>query len=85
MACAMPLIPTRSLEKLSERICMDKDLINYGLAHHRNDAGKFRDPVEVAREKANWILENHHPEPLGKAKQVELNRMLKSAERELSD
>lgn len=62
-----------------------KDLIEYGLAHQRDEEGKFRDPVEVAHEKADWILENHHPQPLDTAQEVELSRILKAAERELSD
>lgn len=45
--------------------------------------GGYRDPVEEAREKAAWILENHHPEPLSQDKQIELERILKAAEREL--
>lgn len=40
----------------------------------------YRDPLEVAREKAAEILENHHPEPLDAAKQNELQRILASAE-----
>jgi trimethylamine--corrinoid protein Co-methyltransferase len=43
----------------------------------------YRDPIEVAREKVNWILEHHHPEPLQEAKQAELMRILQAAEREL--
>jgi trimethylamine--corrinoid protein Co-methyltransferase len=31
------------------------------LAHHRGPDGKYRDPLEVAREKMAWILENHLP------------------------
>jgi trimethylamine--corrinoid protein Co-methyltransferase len=46
--------------------------------------GKYRDPVEVAREKVDWILENHHPEPLDEAAQSELKRILAAAEHELS-
>jgi hypothetical protein len=38
----------------------------------------------MAREKTDWILENHHPEPLGKDQQSELTRILKAAEKELS-
>jgi len=45
--------------------------------------GGYRDPVEVAQEKANWILENHHPEPLDEAQQAEFRRILQAAEREL--
>jgi hypothetical protein len=35
-------------------------MIDYGIAHHRDTEGKFRDSVEVAREKADWILDNNH-------------------------
>jgi trimethylamine--corrinoid protein Co-methyltransferase len=45
--------------------------------------GGFRDPVEVAREKTEWILENHQPEPLETTKQRELARILAAAEAEL--
>ena len=45
--------------------------------------GGYRDPLEVAKEKTDWILENHHPEPLSEAQQSELNRILKAAENEL--
>jgi trimethylamine--corrinoid protein Co-methyltransferase len=61
-----------------------KDLVEFGLAHQRSADGKFRDPVEVACEKADWILENHHPEPLDETKQTELVHILHSAEQELS-
>jgi hypothetical protein len=46
--------------------------------------GGYRDPIEVAREKVDWILEHHQPEPLDEAKQAELKRILEAAERELS-
>jgi trimethylamine--corrinoid protein Co-methyltransferase len=46
--------------------------------------GKYRDPLEVAREKVSWILENHQPEPLEAAKQAELTKILAAAERELA-
>jgi trimethylamine--corrinoid protein Co-methyltransferase len=42
----------------------------------------YRDPLEVAREKAADILENHHPEPLETAKQNELSRILAAAEKD---
>ena len=45
--------------------------------------GGYRDPIEVAREKTDWILENHHPEPLVEAQQAEFKRILQAAEREL--
>jgi trimethylamine--corrinoid protein Co-methyltransferase len=44
--------------------------------------GGYRDPVEVAQEKASWILENHQPEPLEQNQQMELRRILDSAEKD---
>jgi trimethylamine--corrinoid protein Co-methyltransferase len=46
--------------------------------------GNVRDPIEVAREKTDWILDNHHPEPLSDAQKSELDRILQAAERQLS-
>ena len=46
--------------------------------------GKYRDPLEVAREKVKWILENYQPQPLEEAKQAELARILEAADRELN-
>ena len=47
------------------------------------DGGGYRDPIEVAREKTDWILENHHPAPLSDGQRSELDRILRAAEREL--
>ncbi len=44
---------------------------------------KYRPPLEVAREKVAWILENYQPEPLEKAKKEELARILKAADGEI--
>jgi trimethylamine--corrinoid protein Co-methyltransferase len=44
--------------------------------------GGYRDPVEVAREKVDWILANHHPQPLEEAQKLELARILQAADRE---
>jgi trimethylamine--corrinoid protein Co-methyltransferase len=46
--------------------------------------GSYRDPIEVAREKTEWILENHRPEPLDDAQQAEFERILQAAEGELA-
>jgi trimethylamine--corrinoid protein Co-methyltransferase len=54
-----------------------------GLAHQMGRDGKYRDPVEVAREKVRWILDNYAPDPLEEAKQAELTRILAAADREL--
>jgi trimethylamine--corrinoid protein Co-methyltransferase len=48
------------------------------------EGGGYRDPIEVAQEKTNWILENHFPEPLDEAKQAELERILQAADQELA-
>jgi trimethylamine--corrinoid protein Co-methyltransferase len=48
------------------------------------DAGGFRDPAEVAREKTEWILDNHQPEPLSENQQAEFKRILSAAEAELA-
>jgi trimethylamine--corrinoid protein Co-methyltransferase len=45
--------------------------------------GGYRDPLDVAREKTEWILAHHHPEPLEEAQQPELTRILEAADREL--
>jgi len=46
--------------------------------------GGYQNPIEMAREKTDWILENHHPEPLSESQQSELNRIIESAEKELA-
>jgi trimethylamine--corrinoid protein Co-methyltransferase len=45
--------------------------------------GGYRDPLEVAREKTEWILEHHHPQPLEQEQRAELTRILRAADREL--
>jgi trimethylamine--corrinoid protein Co-methyltransferase len=47
------------------------------------DGDGYRDPIEVARERTDWILENHHPKPLTDVQRSELDRILQAAEREL--
>jgi trimethylamine--corrinoid protein Co-methyltransferase len=54
-----------------------------GLVNRPDAQGGYRDPIEVAREKTAWILENHHPHPLEEAQQAELVRILAAAERDL--
>jgi trimethylamine--corrinoid protein Co-methyltransferase len=46
--------------------------------------GGYRDPIEVAREKTAWILENHHPRPLEDTQRAELDRILQAAEGDLN-
>ena len=54
-----------------------------GILHQLNAEGKYRDPVEFAREKVAWILDNHHPEPPSENVQKELNRIIAAADKEL--
>jgi trimethylamine--corrinoid protein Co-methyltransferase len=54
------------------------------VTNQRAADGSYRDPIEVAREKTDWILANHQPEPLSDAQQAELKRILAAAERELA-
>jgi trimethylamine--corrinoid protein Co-methyltransferase len=61
---------------------MRKALIR-GLGHHLGPDSKYRDPLEVARERVQWILDNHKPEPLEGTKKAELTRILQAADREL--
>jgi len=56
-----------------------------GVIHQLDDNGKYRDPAEYAREKIKWILENHQPEPPSEDIQKEIDRILRSAEKELKD
>jgi trimethylamine--corrinoid protein Co-methyltransferase len=54
-----------------------------GLGHQMDAEGRYRDPLEVAREKVKWILEHYEPEPLESAKQAELTRILAAADKEI--
>jgi hypothetical protein len=45
--------------------------------------GNYRDPLEAARDKVDWILKNHQPEPLEQGKRDELSRILEVAGREM--
>jgi len=53
------------------------------LVNQPSPEGGYRDPIEVAQEKTDWILEHHHPEPLEEIQAKELTRILQAAEREL--
>ena len=54
-----------------------------GVQHQLDANGKYRHPVEYAREKTAWILENHHPEPPSPEVQQEIDRILAVADKEL--
>jgi len=51
--------------------------------HQLDSMGKYRNPVEYARERVAWILENHHPEPPSADVQTELDRIIAAADQEL--
>jgi trimethylamine--corrinoid protein Co-methyltransferase len=51
--------------------------------HQLDQESKYRDPLEAARDKVAWILDNYQPEPLEAAKQAELARILAAADQEL--
>ena len=53
------------------------------VSHQINEKGKYRHPVEYAREKVKWIMDNHHPEPPSENVQDEINRIIANAEKEL--
>ena len=53
------------------------------ITHQPAPDGGFRDPLEVARERAAWIDANHVPEPLADDKAAELTRILAAADAEL--
>ncbi|MFC2029963.1 trimethylamine methyltransferase family protein [Chloroflexota bacterium] len=53
------------------------------ITHYRDAEGKFRDPLEVAREKVRWILDNYQPTPLGVAQKSEITIILAAADRDL--
>lgn len=55
-----------------------KHALKRGLEHDLVN-NRYRDPVEVARERAAFVRANHHPEPLDPAKAAELTRLLEAA------
>lgn len=61
-----------------------RDAFRQGLSHELGPDGRYRDPVEVARERVKWILKNYQPQPLEIEKQAELSRILAAADRELN-
>ena len=56
-----------------------------GVIHQLDSMGKYRNPVEYAREKVAWILENHHPEPPSADVQKEIDRIVAAADKELKE
>ena len=57
-----------------------REMLKKPITYETGSDGRFRDPLEVAREKAAWILKNYQPVPLEEHKQRELTRILHSAD-----
>ncbi|MFN2190611.1 MAG: trimethylamine methyltransferase family protein [Candidatus Promineifilaceae bacterium] len=55
------------------------------ITHEIGSDGSYRDPTEAARDKVDWILKNHHPEPLEDRQRAELSRILEVAGREMEN
>jgi len=53
------------------------------ITHEIGPQGGYRDALEVARERVQWILQNYRPEPLPEVQRAELTRILQAADREL--
>jgi len=51
--------------------------------HQLDNLGKYRNPEEYARERVEWILANHNPEPPAPDVQKEINRIIAAADNEL--
>jgi len=56
-----------------------------GLTAQPSAGGGYRDPQEVACDKIDWILANHHPLPLDGVQKAELTRILATADREANE
>jgi len=53
------------------------------LSNQPSQGSGYLDPLEVARQKAEWILEHHHPQPLEDAQRLELEKILSAADKEI--
>ncbi|HEY5387585.1 MAG TPA: trimethylamine methyltransferase family protein [Thermoleophilia bacterium] len=60
-----------------------REAVKPAITHQPGPDGAFRDPLGVAREKAQWIWREYRPEPLDPVKAAELSKILKAADSEL--
>jgi trimethylamine--corrinoid protein Co-methyltransferase len=60
-----------------------RDSFARSITYQLDEKNRYRDPLEVARERTRWIVENHPVEPLEESKRVELTRILAAAGREI--
>jgi len=70
------------LSQKHTRVHMRTSMVR-GVIHQLDSMGKYLNPVEYAREKVAWILENHHPEPPPADVQKEIDRIVATADKEL--
>ncbi|MFB6291581.1 MAG: trimethylamine methyltransferase family protein, partial [Candidatus Bipolaricaulia bacterium] len=62
-----------------------RELWQPGITHKWSpEKGDFEDPQKVAKEKIDWILNNHQPEPLDPDVKEEIESIIDKAEKELS-
>ena len=62
-----------------------RDALKRSITHQLGpDGSSYRDPMEVAREKVEWIIRNHEVEPLDDGKRAEIARILAAADREMA-
>ena len=60
-----------------------RDAVRPAITHQAGPDGAYRDPVEVARERAEELWRDYRPEPLDEDKAAELTRILAAADAEL--
>ncbi len=60
-----------------------REAVRPAITHQAGPGGAYRDPVDAAREKAEWIWREYHPEPLAADKAAELTKILAAADAEL--
>jgi len=60
-----------------------RDAVRPAITHKTGVDGAYRDPVEVARERAEELWREYRPEPLEEDKATELSRILAAADAEL--
>ncbi len=63
-----------------------RELWNSGISHQWSpEKQDFQDSREAAIDKTRWILQNHKPEPLEEKAMEELQKIIESAEKELTN
>ncbi len=60
-----------------------RQALKRSITHVIGKEGRYLDPIQIAQERVEWILHNHLPNPLDEKVQIELQRILASADRDL--